>query len=171
MAGKDFDLIVTELKDLVARVKDMDLGYPAGVNEVRDGLSSPENIPAQLEPLYRSADGLSFPDVCGGYFLDSASWVASAQSRGEPASVAGNSTMPVRVFGSDGGGGRFVLRLDDGSVYYLPSSGAVREGVYDHDDVAVPRRLAETVLEFMWKLKDDVDAFVRDDQGHEGMVS
>jgi hypothetical protein len=161
---------VQKLNAAIRVLLEQDFGYPLGNNEVRPPIEHRGVKPDALYPLYEVCDGLSLPDVHIGYFLDSAERLSAAEQRGEPTSVQGTDSFAVHVFGSDGGGGRFSLRIDDGSVYYLPSSGAVRDGRYVEDDASIATRLAASVSDFLWLLYRDVDAFVRDDQGHAYMV-
>ena len=127
-------------------------------------------MPAPLRELYGACDGLSAPDVHVGYFIDPASRVASAVQRGEPVLVAGVRSYPVHVFGSDGGGGRFAVGLEDAAVYYLPSSGAVDERKFIENSASPVRRIAASVDDFLRRLRDDVHAFVQGDDAHEYLV-
>ena len=148
-----------------------DFGYPLGTNEVRErSLLQHGPLPVQLDVLYDAFDGLSLPDVHVGYFIDSASRASTAAQRGEPTALANEQQMKVHVFGSDGGGGRFVIGLNDGAVYYLPSSGAVRGGMF-HEDISSPvRRVAASVSDFLVRLREDIHAFVQGNYEHEFMV-
>lgn len=158
-------------EDLV-ELAGQDFGYPLGINELREPQSSrTATVPPHLDRLYSLCDGMSLPDVHVGYFLDAASRTASAAQRGEPTVVVRESEFPVHVFGSDGGGGRFALALHDGSVYYLPASGAISAGRFIEDGAAPARVLAASVSEFLDRLQKDVRAFVRGDDGHKYMVS
>jgi hypothetical protein len=157
---------VATLRTAVAQLTNQDFGYPLDTNEVLPAVASQSGVPTDLEPLYAVSDGVSLPDVYVGYFIDTASRVAAAAARGDPTRVEGGKPMNVHVFGRDGGGGRFALCTDDGSVQYLPASGAVREGVFQERSAAVPRRLADTLIEFLWMLVGDVEAFVHDRKDH-----
>ena len=139
----------------------LDFGYPLGANEVRSPSATlPRGLPVMLDELYRGFDGLNWPDVHVGYFIDTASRAASAPERGEPVVVVGETTFPVHVFGSDGGGGRFAVGLNDGAVFYLPSSGAVREGRFFEDRASRVRRTARSLPAFLGLLRDHLRAFV-----------
>ena len=74
------------------------------------------------------------------------------------------------MFGSDGGGGRFALDLDDKAVYYLPSMCGVEDGVLFVHDAAPVRRIADSVMDFLDRLKVDIEAFVRGDTTHTYMA-
>jgi hypothetical protein len=155
----------------LAELARQDFDYPLGTNEVREPSSTrPTAVPSQLDELYRAFDGLSLPDVHVGYFIDTASRVASAPQRGEPVFVAGVPDLSVHVFGSDGGGGRFAIGVNDGAVYYLPSSGAVRQGRFIEDSASGVRRIAANVSDFLSRLREDIHAFVQGDSEHEYMV-
>jgi len=148
-----------------------DFGYPLGVNRLREPqFMRTATVPPHLDRLYSLCDGMSLPDVHIGYFLDAASRTATAADRGEPTVVVRESEFPIHVFGSDGGGGRFALALHDGSVYYLPASGAVEAGRFIEDGASPARVLATSVSEFLNRLLEDVRAFVRGDGRHEYMV-
>ena len=147
----------------LAELARLDFGYPLGVNEVRSSSATlPRGLPVMLDELYRGFDGLSWPDVHVGYFIDTAIRAASAPERGEPVVVLGETTFPVHVFGSDGGGGRFALGLNDGAVFYLPS-GAVREGRFFEDRASRVRRTAGSLLGL---LRDHLRAFVLGEDVH-----
>jgi hypothetical protein len=155
--------IKVALKDLESQ----DLGYPVGVNEIRERIESNHDcLPPELELLYANFDGFSLPDVYNGYFIDTAIRTASASKRGEPEYIKGLKKIPIKVFGSDGGGGRFALDLHDGGVYYLPSSGAVEDGVYLLGSKASVPKVASSMSVFLAYLKEDIEAFVRDDPNH-----
>lgn len=156
----------------LAALKSIDLGYPQGSNEVRPPLKRlPSEIPDALKALYSEFDGLSMPDVHVGYFIDPASRVVSASERGEPEHMANSNNCRFRVFGSDGGGGRFVVEILNGAVLYLPSSGLVRDkGFYPVPESPV-RHLSASVNGFLRLLFNDVHAFVCDDRDHRYMIS
>ena len=147
-----------------------DLGYSLGIHEIRPSASERNSVPAGLVQLYTAFDGISLSDVHVGYFIDPARRVASAAQRGEPTQIEGAYPRAIHVFGSDGGGGRFALDTENGAVYYLPTSGAVRDGVFFEDDVVRVRRMAGSLMEFLQLMRADIEAFVRGDANHEYMV-
>jgi hypothetical protein len=129
---------------------------PEGIQALTQEIPS---LPEDLVDLYRLADGLSLPDVHVGYFVHPVAAVIRGAASGEPRSLEGMDHAQVLVFGSDGGGGRFALRLDTGAVLHLSSSGAVQTGVFD----AVrhpPRVVAKDLAGFLDRLAEDVDAFI-----------
>ncbi len=154
------------VRDLLAELSIQNFGYPLGVNEVRDPAPQCSDLPSGLQPLYAVCDGVGMPDVHIGYFIDRASRTASARVRGEPTQIQGVESSKIHVFGSDGGGGRFALEDTSGAVYYLPSTGAVNEGVFIVDDVARPQKVAERLIGFLWLIQEDVEAFIMGRQGH-----
>jgi hypothetical protein len=170
MGSGELEKWVRQLGETLSELATQDLGYPHGRNEILPPLSPRPDLPSELEPLYTVSNGLHLPDVYVGYFIDPADRVASAAMRGEPMRIEGSNLAHIHVFGSDGGGGRFALCLDDGSVYYLPASGAVKNGAFYAENAAIPKRVAETLIDFLWRLKSDVDAFVRAKEGHEYMA-
>lgn len=153
-------------------MESQDFGYPLGVNEIRaaEPLDA-QAVPSQLKELYLLFDGLSLPDVYVGYFIDAAARVQSAQQRGEPMWLERDPMVPIHVFGSDGGGGRFAISGRDGVVYYLPSSGAVVQGRYVEDAGARVRQVAANVRDFLERLRADVHAFVHGAAGHRYLIA
>jgi hypothetical protein len=125
----DMALWVAQLRKSLAELETQDFAYPLR-NDVRHPAPNRPVLPEALEPLYAVTDGISLPHAHVGYFIESAEGVAAMPARGEPSRLEGLMAMEIVVFGSDGGGSRFVLRIDDGSVYFLPSSGAMRDRVY-----------------------------------------
>ena len=170
MAKHDFTAWSDSIRALLDELATQDFGYPLGVNEVRPPAAELNAVPADLVELYAAFDGMSLPDVHVGYFIDSAHRVASAAQRGEPTRIHGAYPRSIHVFGSDGGGGRFALDIENGAIYYLPSSGSVRDGVFFEDDVVHVHRIAGSILEFLRLLKADIAAFVRGDEIHKYMV-
>ncbi|WP_068819222.1 hypothetical protein [Phormidesmis priestleyi] len=167
MNSNEFKSWAAQVTEVLVELASQHSDYPLGTNELRKATSNHTDLPQKLQPLYEVCDGMSLPDVHNGYFIDPAQRVTSASKRGEPILVEGSQSIPILVFGSDGGGGRFVLGTVDGAVYYLPSSGAVKNSTYIEDSVVTARRVAGGVIEFLWRLKDDINAFV---YGHEDHV-
>jgi hypothetical protein len=151
---------------LLAELADLDFGYPLDTNEVLAPQPSPPKVPAGLEDLYGVCDGVSMPDVYVGYFLDSAAEAASRPSRGEPTEIQGTTRIPISVFGTDGGGGNRFAIGPGGSIYYLPSSGAVLKGTFHEDHLVKASVKAATLLDFLWLMYGDVKAFINDEKSH-----
>lgn len=170
MANQDFMAWSDSIRALLVEMAAQDFGYPLGVNEVRPHAAEHDALPAGLVELYAAFDGLSLPDVHVGYFIDPARRVASAAQRGEPTRISGAYPRTIHIFGSDGGGGRFAFDIENQAVYYLPSSGCVRDGVFIEDDVVRVKRIAGSVMEFLQLLKADIEAFVCGEANHRYMV-
>ena len=183
----DFALWVRLLGEKLTELAAEDVEHRRGTNVILAPVSPRPDVPRLLEPLYEVCDGVRLPGVFVGYFIDPASRVASAVERGQPIRIevkptkrpdwapepkrsAGPRPGSIHVFGSDGGGGRFAIETSDGSVHYLPSSGAVRGGVFFEDWAAVPERVAENLIGFLWRLKADVDAFADGNDDHAYMA-
>jgi hypothetical protein len=166
MGHEDFERWVAVLRKTLAELTTQRFDYPLGVNEVRSASSSRADLPHDLTPLYAVCDGVSLPDVHIGYFIDTAVRSSSAADRGEPTRIDGIHSTAIHVFGSDGGGGRFAVGTTDGTVYYLPSSGAVRDGVFFEGKVMKARRVAGSLLDFLWLLSADVEAFIQGREDH-----
>jgi hypothetical protein len=167
MSSNEFKSWADQVTEVLIELASQHSDYPFGTNELRKATLHHADLPQKLQPLYEVCDGISLPDVHNGYFIDSVQRVMSASKRGEPILVEGSQSIPILVFGTDGGGGRFVLGTVDGAVYYLPSSGALKNSTYIEDSVVTIRRVAGSVIEFLWQLKDDIEAFV---YGHESHV-
>lgn len=158
-----------ELRTVVDRIAAMDLGYPAGTNEVRPPVEAPAGVPEGLRAMYAACDGASLPDLHVGYFIDTSARAATAAERGEPIRIEGQVSTRVHVFGSDGGGGRFALG-EDGAVYYLPSGGLVEDGVFFEDSHAKARIVGQSLDRFLDRVSQDADAFVTGRTGHRYLV-
>lgn len=164
---------VHDVRAMLAEMALQDFGYPIGVNQVNERAPElPVEVPPALRPLYSVFDGLSLPDVWNGYFIDQSERFASGVDHDDPTQLKGEPTRRICVFGSNGGGGRFALDLDDETIYYLPSSGAVYEDrVFQADRLEPVVRLAGSVMEFLDRLKADIEAFVHSKENHTYMPS
>jgi hypothetical protein len=165
--SRDLNDWTQQLRELLAELKSQDFGYPLGRNEILSPGPATPDTPLELEPLYAVTDGAVLEDVHVGYFIDTAARVAAAADRGEPTRIEGETPARIWVFGSDGGGGRFAISRNEGSIWYLPASGEVRSGTFYEDARVKARRCAATLSEFLWRLRDDVAAFVRQEPRHE----
>src|SRR5262249_11765778 len=119
-----------------------------------------------LAPLYSVCNGLNLPDVYNGYFILPAEKVNALIAEGRLSRVADTEVFEIIPFGSDGGGNRFVLRIDDGSIYYLPHTATIKNGTYMGTRRDPPRRLTASMADFMWRLLEDVRAFVAGKDDH-----
>jgi hypothetical protein len=159
------------MRRLIRILEPMDFGYPVGENEIRPPKKLKRAIPRELVPLYAECDGPDLPDVRNGYFLSSTSHLDLDGRKGERVRVSGRESFAICVFGTDGGGGRFALRLNDGAidggaVYYLPSEGAVIRGTWEERGRIQAIPIAGDVMGFLERLADDVEAFARRDEDH-----
>ena len=171
MNHSNLDSWVEEMRELLTELAAADVGYEPDANQVLPVFTSQAPVPEPLRPFYAACNGVSLPDVFVGYFIDTRERVAAAAARGEPVRIVGFLERPIHVFGTDGGGGRFALDTDDGSIYYLASSGGLEDGRYIAEkDFGRPRRVAGSVSEFFELLKDDVRAFVRGERAHRYLV-
>jgi hypothetical protein len=171
MTSIEFVQWAESLRELLAELETLEFDYPLGDNRILPPTTVRRSLPGVLHPLYEVCDGVSLPDVHVGYFIDPNARVASSFERGEPNCIKSDSAnIDVCVFGSDGGGGRFAVVIDDRSVVYLPSSGAVRNGVYYEDSTSKPSRISDSVLAFLLRLNADVSAFICGEDGHPYMA-
>jgi len=169
--SNDIESWVRSVRATLLEMASQDFGYPIDINEVVERASElPAGVPPALEPLYAVFDGLSLPDVHNGYFIVRASRLVSATKRGEPTRLEGEPPRRIHVFGYDGGGSRFALDLDDETIYYLHSSGGIEDGVFLADDSEPVSPVAGNVMEFLDRLKADIEAFVRGEQKYPYMA-
>jgi len=149
----------------VATLRQID---PHSTAVVSPPLTAGDTPPPTLERLYRYCGSLTLAGLWNGYFIDSAARAATASERGEPSKILflGGQMHDVQVFGSDGGGGRFVVGAADPKVFYLPSDGAVRDGVYLEEKGIRAVELTADIDQFMARLLEDLRAFVRSDVSH-----
>lgn len=148
-----------------------DFGYPIDGNEVYERSSElPAGVPPALVPMYSVFDSLCLPNVHNGYYIDRAERVVTATQRGGPTQIEGEPGRRIHVFGSDGGGSLFALDLDNETIYYLPAWGVTGEGVYLVDDLMPIRVVGSNLMEFLDRLKADIEAFVRFEENHPYMA-
>lgn len=119
--------------------------------------------PDGLEPLlglYALCDGFCLSDLHVGYFVHRASKTASQRQELNHVITAGGDSFGVVMFGSDGGGGLFVLRADEGEeVLWLPPArvtGGCWRGGHEH----VPAVVADDLPGFLARVCADGEAFV-----------
>jgi hypothetical protein len=155
------------MRSLLTELASQQTPYPFGTNELHSPVPTDAVVPEALRPLYAVCGGASMPDVWNGYFIQSADKLALNKQRGLPTRIARTPAIEIAVFGSDGGGGSYVLGLADGAVYYLPSWGdAVENNVYVADERMGTPRISASVIGFLQRLLADVEAFVRQREGH-----
>jgi hypothetical protein len=170
MTDDYFENWVTSVRATLAEMAEMDWGYPIHTNEVRERSAERHVVPPSLEPLYEVCDGASLMNVYVGYDIHPSWMVEAAAQRGLPTRIKGKSPRAIHVFGSDGGGCMFALGTEDGAVYFLPNEALIEGGVYEEDEDMPVCRLAGSVVEFLDRLKADIEAFVRGDEDHPFMA-
>jgi hypothetical protein len=120
---------------------------------------------AFLTELFSECGGLTLPDVCNGYFIDTPERLRRRLEQKdplEPRSLESDKNAEVLCFGSDGGGGRFAFVCGaEYGVWCLPVGG-VFDGVFR--DLQTPlRKIGVDAAEFGQRLVADVTAFLRGD--------
>ncbi len=142
------------LRDLAAEVgrtlpwagPDSNVVAEVGASDAEVARLREAGAPADLIALLAACAHITLADVDNGYFVHDTATLSRDLSSGAPRRVDRGWT--VFPFGSDGGGGRWVLRLDDPTgVYHLPE-GAVHAGEYTVGP-GEPTRVA-----------DDLDGFI-----------
>ncbi len=162
----DTDQWLNEMRTDLARLDAIDLGYPKGENTIFEKPSTLPLLPNFLDVIYSAFDGLSFPDIWNGIFVDRAAQLATAADRNLPIVLRReHGSIPICPFGSDGSGGAFVVGLDDGAVYYLPVGG-IFDGVYKESPNVPVKKLAPSVDLFLLRIQGDLRAFIDDDESH-----
>ena len=170
---------LSSIRVMLDKLKDLDFGYPIGENIiyppgnqtlVKDiSTKLGEQIPTSIVEFYAHCNGISLPDVHNGYFIHSVDLILRGIERGEPVKVSGIESYPVVVFGSDGGGGRFVTRLGNSEeVLYLPI-GAVRNSTFDGKATPV-KSLSLHFEGFLMRLLTDVEAYIQNNPRHQYMA-
>ena len=170
---------LAHLQFLLEKVRALKLDYPLGEHTVvpppattlltqlvqKTGLA----FTHPLLMFYTYCDGIRLPDVHNGYFIHSIHQVLRGLEAGEPTRLATNPTEMAVVFGSDGGGGRFVMRIKEpGEVLYLPL-GTVHNAIFD--DKRTPTTiLAPDFFAFLRRLDADINAFLADSDDWTYMV-
>ena len=159
------------LQRLIADVQTLDLGYPVGAHTIfppadktvlaqfvqKTGLASTH----PLVTLYSHCNGIDLPDVHNGYFIHNVERILHGLETGEPTRLATNLAETMVVFGSDGGGSRFVIRTQGPTeVLYLPL-GAVHNAIFE-DERTPPTVLAPDFFAFLRRLEADINAFLAD---------
>ena len=164
----DVTLWLTEMARLLNELKEVDIGYPQGSNMLypptKEGLEKllfKTSTPLSLVIFYQSCGGLDLEDLSNGYFIHSPEIILQGLESGEPTSISGRYAGPIIVFGSDGGGGRFSLRLEenDSEVLYLPSSGSVYSSVYNGEQNSVQIKCGN-FNSFLEILKADLSHYI-----------
>lgn len=171
MTEDKLQLWAAEMNTLLTQISALDSGFDLEGNQIHAPAAAlSDNIPAPMRSMYHVFNGLDIPDVYNGYFIDSAERVATAVERGMPTRIVGKPSRPIRVFGSDGGGGLFALDEDDGSVHYLQSDGVIEGGVFEESENVRARLVARHVADLLKLLLDDVGAFATGKEAHRYII-
>jgi len=142
--------------------KNGNLVYPVPETNVYDQFVSRLNNlgvrnDAQIMSFYRICNGVYLTDVYNGYFL----WpietiIVNLDSTG-PTKISAPYNYKILVFGDNGGGERFVLRIDEGEeILFLPE-GAVQDSTYDAEDKAIGV-ISKDFFGFLTRLQADFRA-------------
>jgi len=177
----DINNWIEETESILTELRQIDFGYPLGENvirppspslepeRVRSGL--PPHIRHQLIKFYKCSDGLSWPDVRNGLFIESFDRLVTAGERGEPDELFVRGSTERRgiiVFGTDGGGGRFCIDQTTGRILHV-AGGEVLEKRLEVDSGQVSG-VADDFVGFLVRLQGDLRAFVEDDREHQFLV-
>ena len=166
---------VAELRILLDRLPDIDVGYPLGVNKIHPHAQDAElpsaacekikclNARKELTSFYGYCDGFSLPDVHVGYFVKQAEKLAPDRSS-DPDVLLLEERIAILSVGTTGGGDIFAMNCDSGEVYLLPP-GPVHNGQYIGEGRSV-RTIANSLEVFIDRITSDVRAFVVGDAKH-----
>ena len=116
------------LKNAIDKFDEIDLGYPKGEHRIfeQGNLDSVFELckhlgisqDSSLARFYEFCGGIELPDVGNGYYVLSPDEIAVVNTmESEPNTFDGRDIV---IFGSDSGGGRFVIAKDSGDIFYLP---------------------------------------------------
>lgn len=170
---------VEDASNLLTELQGIDLGYPQGENAIRTpsqlalesdtivGISA-VGLRDELLAFYGSCDGLSWPDVHNGIFVESVERLSCAKERGEPDKLVvrdSDQIIRILVIGSDGGGNRFCIDESNGRVWRV-SGGLLENRVLEADSKTVVL-VAASFLQFLNRLREDLRAFINGDQEHQ----
>jgi hypothetical protein len=126
-----------------------------------------EKVRRHLLAFYRSCDGLSWPDVRNGYFIEPFRRLVTSGERGEPEEVivhSSSSPRKVLVFGSDGGGGRFLIDLSNSQVFHVTNGHLAQKSLKVEERQI--RLIANNFEDFLLRLEEDLRAFIAGDTVH-----
>jgi hypothetical protein len=167
------DQWLSEVNKLIKRLNAIDFGYPSGGNvihppaseELLEALSTKAKVPktSTLSLFYSRCNGVDLPDVHVGYFIHSIELVIRGIQSGEPLRILQSSgETGIVIFGTDGGGGRFAMKLDEsGEILYLPV-GRVIDSTFDGQQTPA-RFIADDFLTFLERLNSAIAAFIDND--------
>ncbi len=167
---------IKSANSLLDELAEIDIDYPIGENTIRlpknkdivnlylSNIGYSNN--KSLLNFYLACDGLSWPDVYNGYFINSIEKLNEKEQLQKeiPVKVTGIYEDSIIVFGSDGGGEYFAIRKNHDDILKL-LIGPVHNGIYDGNSGKV-RIIGETLSEFLERLLADLKAFVLNEDGH-----
>jgi hypothetical protein len=166
--------IFLKIELLLKEVKSVDIGFPIGENVIRPPRSRSEvdgtlrNLGvidyAYLFDFYCRCDGLSWPDVHNGYFVDSVRNLGRSDPDSDPDRIEGIGAENVLAIGSSGGGELFVLGKQSQRILLLPP-GLLVSGVYHNRD-GQARGIASNIAEMLQLFANDLEAFVKNTPGY-----
>ncbi len=113
----------------------------------------------ELRSFYEVCDGVSWPDVQDGYFLNQREDIGQTKDEYDPVRVSGPTEYDITVIGSSGSGTLFAID-DDGNVLSIPS-GKIEQNTY-FDTTGNIQVVANAFSDFAEILLVDLEVFVED---------
>lgn len=162
------------INESLVTLQSIDFGYPIGPNVLR----APENTDvvtdaleragvrnnALIREFYTLCDGISWPDVHVGYFINPIRRLVEQRPESDPIKVSGAHPCTVLPIGSTGGGELFVIARESGHILLLPL-GPIRDGIYENADGRA-RVIAADFSAFLTRLLADLQAFISGEVDH-----
>lgn len=159
---------------LLADLREIDFGYPLGENVIFSpspvnveswhlGLMLSDRAALALRAFYEVCDGLSWPDVQNGYYIQKSEVLGRVANQHSITKVKTDITFDVITIGSTGGGTTFVMNFE-GHIIRLPR-GRVEDNTYCSSESQVDL-IAEDLFVFLERLSEDLAAFVEDREGY-----
>lgn len=155
------------MEELLAALRHTDLGYDQGDNVLLPGapMESLAELAgrtglrpsASLLSFYEWCGGVQLPDVWNGYFIHGPELVLRTHSQDGPRHITGPHARTVLFFGSDGGGGSFLLSTNGSDEILHVAEGALHDGIMDGMSA---RLVAADLGSFLQRLLADTEAFV-----------
>lgn len=167
-----------KLQLLIQKIKEINLGYPLGSNELY--LPSNDhnqifffteidlNIQQQLIRMYTQCDGMSLPDVHNGYFVNRLSKIFSTIKSSSFIHIEANNPVVVLPFGSTGGGDLFVMNISNSKILLLRP--AMLNSNRYLSELGSVQEIAINLNDFIRRLLIDVQAFVENKISHKYMT-
>ena len=165
------------MNEAIASLEEINFGYPLGGNQLLPPASSESlallsadaglDADSALLGFYRHCGGVSLPDVWNGYSVHPPELVVRTLSLSGPRRITGPHARQVVPFGSDGGGGTFLIGTGKSEEVLYVGAAAVEDVTMDGETAEV---VAESFTEFLERLLEDTEAFVEDREGWTYMV-